>query len=69
MTFCSQDIQIIVFLMNPQTSKSVAPLHKLDIRSYKFHFIFRILGSIKMEISWVLVQLTINISYLFLLLL
>ena len=52
--------------MNPQTSKTVGLLHKLDIRKYKFHFIFRILGSIETEFSWILVQLMTNISYLFL---
>ena len=52
--------------MNPQTSKTVGLLHKLDIRRYKFHFIFRILGSIEMEFSWILVQLMASISYLFL---
>ena len=54
--FHSQDIQILAFLMNPQTSKSVtSPQILLHIRSFSFDCYFRILGSIKVQFVQILV--------------
>ena len=56
--FHSQDIQIFLFLVNSQTSKSVTSLQiSLHIRSYFFNCFFKILGKIKMEFCQKLAQL------------
>ena len=61
--FCSQDIQIFVLLINPQTSKSETSSNTLlHITSYTFDLFFKMLGSIKMKYDPILLQLMIKIS-------
>ena len=64
--FHSEDIKVFYFLANLPTSSSVTSLQTLlHIRSYTFSFLFGILGSIKMRLSQILVQLVKNTSNLF----
>ena len=61
--FCSQDIQIFVLLINPQTSKSATSSNTLlHVTSYTFDLFFKMLGSIKMKYDPILLQLMIKIS-------
>ena len=71
--FYSQDIQLLMILINSkssQTSKSVTSSQSLMyIRKYTFDYSFRILGNDKMKFGQIVEQLMANISNLFLALL
>ena len=66
-SFCSQNVSIFVFLLNPQTLKSETSLSTLlETTSYTFNCFFRIVGSFKKKFGQILVPSMPSISTLFL---